>query len=80
MFFKSAGPLLDIRFLEEGGKGICGPAVAGGAWFCMSYSDECNTDSYTRSRGLRYDLPGGKGGTSVVLEPSALRLLEFSFY
>ena len=40
----------------------------------MSYMDECNTASYTWSRGLRYDNLGGKGGSWLVLEPSATQL------
>ena len=43
-----AGPLLDIRFLEEGGRGICGSAVTGGARFFMSSMNECRTASHTR--------------------------------
>ena len=45
--------------------------MGGGARFCMLSMDECNTASNKRSRELRYDLPGGKGGGSwVVLAPS----------
>ena len=33
------GPLLEIRFLEEGGSGICRATVAGGAKFCISFMD-----------------------------------------
>ena len=33
------GPLLGIRLLDEGGRGICGAAMAGGGSFGMSYMD-----------------------------------------
>ena len=72
--------MLEIIFLEEGGSGICGAAVAGGARFCMSYMDECNTVSHIRSIGLGEDLQGGKGGSRVVMAPSAPRLPSSAFY
>ena len=65
------GPLLKIRLLEEGGRGICGAAVYGGIRFCISSMNECNTASHTWSIGLRDDLTGGKGGAWVVLSSSA---------
>ena len=74
------GLLLEIRFLEEGGRGICGSAVAIRAIFCMSYMDEYNTASHTRSIGLRYDLSVGKEGVWVVLAPSDPRLPSSAFY
>ena len=63
--------MLEIRLLEEGGSGICGAAVAGGATIFMSSMDERNTSSHTRSRGLRDELPGGKVGAWLVLALSA---------
>ena len=45
----NTGPLLEIRFLEEVGRGICGSEVAGGAKFFISSMDECNTNSHTQS-------------------------------
>ena len=53
--------------------------MAGGETSFMSYMDECNTASHTRSRGLRDDLPGGKGG-GVVLVPLSLQLPSSVFY
>ena len=41
------GPLLEIRLLEGGGRGICGAAVYGGIRFCISSMNECNTASHT---------------------------------
>ena len=32
---RDTGPLLEIRLLEEGGRGISGAAVTGGERFCM---------------------------------------------
>ena len=46
------GLLIEIRLLDEGGNGIYGSAVAGGARFCMSSMDECNTASHNRLGGL----------------------------
>ena len=40
--------------------------MAGRARFFISYMDECSTDSHTRSKGLRHDIPGGKGGGVVI--------------
>ena len=77
---EDTGPLLEIRFPEEGGRGICGSAVSRGTTYCMLSLYECNSDSHTRSRGLRYELPVGKGGAWVVPEPSALQLLKYAFY
>ena len=54
--------------------------MAGGARFCMSSMDECNTESHTRSRGLIGDNPGGKGGVKVVIASSATRLPSSAFY
>ena len=56
------GPLLKICFWDEGGRRMCGSAVAGGAWFCMSYMDDCNTDSIACIRVFKDDLTGRKGG------------------
>ena len=61
------GLLLEIRLLEEGGSGICGAELASGERFCISYMDECNTASHNCSKGLRDNLPVGKGGAWVVL-------------
>ena len=77
---EDTGPLIEILFLEEGRRGICGSAVAGGERFCMSCMDECNTASHTCSRVVIDELPGGKGGGWVVLALSTLRLPEFAFY
>ena len=76
----NTGPLLNICLLEEGESGLFGATVAGGARFFMSYMDECSTPSHTWSRGLVDDLPGGKGGAWVVLEPSCARLPSSDFY
>ena len=54
--------------------------MAGRERFCISSMDECNTVSHTRSIGLRDDLPGGKGGTWVVLATSDPRLPWSTFY
>ena len=69
------GPLLEIRLLEVGGRGICGESVYDGERFCMSSMYECNTDSHTQSRRLKYDMPGGKSGAWVLLAPSDPQLL-----
>ena len=74
------GPLLEISILEEGGRGICGSVVAGGARFCISSLDECNTDLHTRLRGFRYGLQGGKWGVWLFLASSASRLPLSVFY
>ena len=54
--------------------------MAGRARICMSSMDECNTASQTRSRGLRDDLPEGKGGAWVVLGTSNLQLPLSTLY
>ena len=76
----NTGPLIEIRLLEEGGKGTCGAAVAGRARFFISYMYESSTDSHTRSRGSRDELPEGKGGAWVVLSPLALQQPSSAFY
>ena len=64
---EETGPLFQIRFLEGGGRGICGGAVAGGEILCMSLVGELNTASHTRVRRSGEDHPGVKEGAGVVM-------------
>ena len=66
--------------MEEGGSGIRGSTVAGGARFFMSFVDECNTESHTWSRGVGEDLPGGNWGAWVFLSSSAPQIPSYAFY
>ena len=61
-------------FLEGGIRGIYGGTRAGGARFCMSSVDECNTSSHTRKIGSREDLIGGTEEAWEELDPSAPRM------
>ena len=46
----------------------------------MSSMDEFNTASHNQSIVFQDELPGGKGGTWVVLAPSTPRLPASEFY
>ena len=59
---KDTGPIFQIRFLEGGGRVICGGAVAVGVKLCMSSVDECNTASHTWLIRSGEELPEVKEG------------------
>ena len=60
--------LFQILFLEGGERGICGGSLGGGAIFCMSLVEECNTLSHTQSKGSGKYPPGGKDGVWVIMD------------
>ena len=71
---KYIGPLIQIRFLERCGRGICGSVVAVGARFCISLVSECSTLSHTLKIGSGEALPVGKEGAWLVMDPSSTYL------
>ena len=72
--------LLEIRFLDEGGKKICGGSVVGGSRFCMSLHHECSTDYHTCSREEVEDPHRGKELYWVVMAAPAPRITLSGFF